>query len=411
MSAEESMATMHRRVKSIEGTVTSARAFRAAGIHCGVKPDRPDLALVVSNMPASAAGTFTQIKTRAAGVIINEARLRSGRAQAVVINSGNANACTGERGFADARAMASAAAAALGIADELVLATSTGVIGRPLPIDRITQAMPRLVAALGPDGMAAAQAIMTTDAFTKTAAAQVDLGDGQVTIGGIAKGAGMIHPNMATMIAVITTDATVESGVLRSALREAVNRSFNCISVDGDTSTSDSVFLLANGARALAPMVAQDERYDAFLAGLVEVAGRLARLIVQDGEGTQRVIEVGVRGARSDAEARMVGHTVMTSMLVKTAFHGAELNWGRITAAVGRSGAEVDPDHLAVAFGDHRVVRDGVGVPEAYPLAEPLLRETEVRVTIDLGLGRGSFTGWTNDLGENYVRINSGYLT
>jgi glutamate N-acetyltransferase/amino-acid N-acetyltransferase len=376
-----------------------------------VKPDRPDLALIASAVPAAAAGTFTQIKTRAAGVIVNEARLRSGRAQAVVINSGNANAGTGERGFADARAMAASAAAALGISEELVLATSTGVIGRPLPIDRITQAMPSLVAALGSDGMAAAQAILTTDAFPKTAAAAVDLGDGQISIGGIAKGAGMIHPNMATMIAVITTDATIEPGVLRSGLREAVNQTFNCISVDGDTSTSDSVFLLANGARGLAPIAAQDDRYDAFLAGLVDVAGRLARLIVRDGEGTMRLIEFRVRGARSDAEARMVGQTVMTSLLIKTAFHGAELNWGRITAAVGRSGAEVDPDRLAIAIGDHWIVRDGVGVPEAYPAAEPLLRETEVQVTIDLGLGRGSFTGWTNDLGENYVRINSGYLT
>lgn len=405
------MATIHRQMKSLEGTVTTPRGFRAAGIHCGVKPDRPDLALVVSDGPAAAAGTFTQIKTRAAGVIINEARLKSGRAQAVVINSGNANACTGERGFADARAMAASAAAALGIPDDLVLATSTGVIGRPLPIERITQAMPHLAAALGPHGMAAAQAIMTTDAFLKTAAAMVDLGDGLVTIGGIAKGAGMIHPNMATMIAVITTDAAIEAGVLRSGLRAAVNQTFNCISVDGDTSTSDSVFLLANGACGLAPITAQDDRYDAFLAGLVDVAGRLARLIVQDGEGTTRVIEIGVRGARSDAEARMVGQTVMTSLLVKTAFHGAELNWGRISAAVGRSGAEVDPDRLAIAIGDVWIVRDGVGVAEQYHLAEPLLRESEVRVTIDLGLGQGAFTGWTNDLGESYVRINSGYLS
>jgi glutamate N-acetyltransferase/amino-acid N-acetyltransferase len=405
------MATLQRPVMPIEGTVTTPRGFRAAGIHCGVKPDRPDLALVASDVPASAAGTFTQIKTRAAGVIINEARLKAGRAQAVVVNSGNANACTGERGFADARAMAAAAAAALGIAEDLVLATSTGVIGRPLPIDRITQAMPRLVAALGADGMAAAQAMTTTDAFPKTAAAQVDLGDGRAAIGGIAKGAGMIHPNMATMIAVITTDAAVDPSVLRGALRTAVNQTFNCISVDGDTSTSDSVFLLANGTAGLAPITAQDDRYDAFVAGLLDVAGRLARLIVQDGEGTTRVIEFVVRGARSDAEARMVGQTVMTSLLVKTAFHGAELNWGRIAGAIGRSGAEVDPDRLGIAFGDVWIVRRGVGVPEMYPLAEPLLRQPEVRVTIDLGLGQGAFTGWTNDLGPTYVKINSGYLT
>ncbi len=405
------MATVHLQVSAIEGTVTAPRGFRAAGIHCGVKPDRPDLALVVSDVPAAAAGTFTQIKTRAAPVIINEARLKAGRAQAVVINSGNANACTGEQGFADARAMAAAAAAALGISEDLVLVTSTGVIGRPLPIDRITQGIPRLVAALGADGLAAAHAITTTDAFPKTAAVGVDLGDGRVTIGGMAKGAGMIHPNMATMIAVITTDAAVDASVLRGGLRTAVNQTFNCISVDGDTSTSDSVFLLANGACGLAPIVAQDQRYDAFVAGLVDVAGRLARLIVQDGEGTTRLIEIAVRGARSDAEARLVGQAVMTSLLVKTAFHGAELNWGRIAAAVGRSGAEVDPDLLAIAIGEVWIVRNGVGLPEAYPAAEPLVREPQVRVTIDLGLGHGAFTGWTSDLGESYVRINSGYLS
>jgi len=405
------MATLPRQVTPVEGTVTVPRGFRAAGIHCGVKPDRPDLALIASDAPASAAGTFTQIKTRSAPVIISEARLKSGRAQAVVINSGNANACTGEQGFADARAMTAAAAAALGIPEDLVLVASTGVIGRPLPIDRITQGMPRMVAALGADGLAAARAIMTTDAFVKTAAAQVDLGDGRVTIGGMAKGAGMIHPNMATMIAVITTDAAVDPSVLRSGLRAAVNQTFNCISVDGDTSTSDSVFLLANNASGLAPITAQDERYDAFVAGLMDVTGRLARLVVQDGEGTTRVVEIAVRGARADAEARLAGQAVMTSLLVKTAFHGAELNWGRIAAAVGRSGAEVDPDLLAIAIGEVWIVRNGVGVPETYPAAEPLLREPQVRVTIDLGLGQGQFTGWTSDLGESYVRINSGYLS
>jgi glutamate N-acetyltransferase/amino-acid N-acetyltransferase len=329
----------------------------------------------------------------------------------VVINSGNANACTGARGEADARAMAAAAAAALGIAEELVLVASTGVIGRPLPIETITAAMPRLVGALGADGLAAARAIMTTDAFPKTAAAAVALGDGTVRIGGIAKGAGMIHPRMATMIAVLTTDAAVGPELLRRSLREAVDRTFNCISVDGDTSTSDSVFLLASGAAGVGPIEAADGRYAAFVEGLAAVAGRLARLIVQDGEGTTRVVEIRVRGARSDAEARRVGETVMTSLLVKTAFHGAELNWGRLAAAAGRSGAEVDPGRLAIAIGDVWVVERGVGVAERYAAAAPLLRASEVTVTLDLGLGAGAFVGWTSDLGETYVKINSGYLT
>ncbi len=398
-------------VTSMEGTVTTPRGYRAAGIRCGIKPDRPDLALVVSETPASAAGTFTTNKMRSAPVIQSEAKLASGRAQAVLINSGNANACTGARGTADARTMAAAAASALGIPGDLVLVASTGMIGRPLPIDLITAGMPALVAGLGADGMAAAQAIMTTDAFPKTAAVQVDLGDDRVTIGGIAKGAGMIHPNMATMIAVITTDAAVESAALRKALRTAVDQTFNCISVDGDTSTSDSVFLLANGASGVAPLTPGIDRYEAFVAGLTDVAGRLARMIVQDGEGTTRVVEVAVRGARSDADARAAAHAVMTSMLVKTAFHGAALNWGRIAAALGRSGADVAPDRLAIAIGEVWVVRNGVGMPDAYPQAEALVRTPQVQVTIDLGLGQGTFRGWTSDLSEAYVKVNSGYLS
>lgn len=398
-------------MSSVEQELTLPRGFQAAGVHCGIKTRRTDLALVVSDTPAAAAGMFTQIAVRAAPVIINEQKLVSGRAQAVIINSGNANACTGEQGFVDAHAMAAATASALGIGEELVLATSTGVIGRPLPIDRITGGVPALVAALGADGMAAAQAIRTTDAFPKTAATEVDLGDGQVTICGIAKGAGMIHPDMATMIAVITSDAEVEPGVLKQALRAAVDLTFNCISVDGDTSTSDSVFLLANGASGLAPIAGPGERYDAFAAGLTDVAGRLARLIVEDGEGAERVIEVIVNGARSDSEARVVGRTVMTSVLVKTAFHGAELNWGRIAAAVGRSDADIDPDRLSIAVGEIEIVRDGVGVSEAYGDAEALLDQPRVRLTIGLGPGSGTFTGWTNDLGVNYVKLNSGYLT
>ncbi len=401
----------HPGLRAIDGTVTAPRGFRASGIHCGVKADQPDLALIVSDTPASAAGMFTTNKMRSAPVIQNEIKLASGRAQAMIVNSGNANACTGRRGVDDARTMGAAAAAALGIPEALVLVASTGVIGRPLPIERITAAAPRLIAALGRDGMTAAQAIMTTDAFPKTAAVEVDLGDGRIAIGGIAKGAGMIHPDMATMIAVMTTDAAVDPSLLRQTLRTAVNRTFNCISVDGDTSTSDTVVVMANGASGVAPLAAGDGRCEAFTAGLIEVAGRLAKMIVADGEGTTRVVEVAVRGAVSDDDARLAGKTVMTSLLVKTAFHGAELNWGRISGALGRSPARIDPDRVAIAIGDVWVVRGGVGIVEAYPAAESLLRPSEVRLTIDLGLGQGTFTGWTSDLGETYVKINSGYLS
>jgi glutamate N-acetyltransferase/amino-acid N-acetyltransferase len=395
----------------IEGTVTSPKGFRAAGVHCGIKSERPDLALVVADGPVAAAGMFTQNKTRSAPVIQSEARLNSGRARAVVVNSGNSNAMTGKRGAEDALSMAEAAAAALGCPVEQILVASTGVIGRPLPIDKIRAGMPAAVAALGADGMAAANAIMTTDAFPKTAAVAIDMGDGLVTIGGIAKGAGMIHPNMATMIALMTTDAGLEPPALRQALRAAVGASFNCISVDGDTSTSDTVIALASGASGAAAIQPGTPRFDAFVAGLTDVAQRLAKLIVKDGEGTTRLIEVRIRGARSDAEARMVANAVMTSMLVKTMFYGSELNWGRVTAAAGRSGAEVDTDRMQLWIGEVAVVRDGVGVPAAYRQAEALLKAEEIVMTLDLGLGQGVFTGWTNDLGESYVKINSGYLT
>jgi len=395
----------------LDRPLTLPPGFRAAGVHCGIKAKKVDLALVFSQLPASAAGMFTQITTRAAPVIINEQKLKSGRAQAVIINSGNANACTGKRGFVDARAMSLAAASALGISEDLVLATSTGVIGWPLPIDRIVAATPTLVSRLGPGSMPAARAIMTTDAFPKAATLAVAIGKGQAMIAGIAKGAGMIHPDMATMIAVLTTDAAIQPEMLKQALRTAVDETFNCISVDGDTSTSDSVFVLANGASELASIDRPGKRYDAFVAGLTDVAGDLARMIVQDGEGAERLVEVGVRGALSDSDARLAGRTVMTSVLVKTAFHGAELNWGRISAAVGRSGAVVEPDRLSISIGDVEVVRRGVGVPDAYARARPLLEQPEVCVTIKLGLGRGTFTGWTSDLGVNYVKLNSGYLT
>jgi glutamate N-acetyltransferase/amino-acid N-acetyltransferase len=388
------------------------RGFRAAGVHCGLKRRRPDLALVASEVPASAAGMFTQNGARAACVSIDEEKLLRGRAQAVVVNSGNANACTGPQGFVDAGSMTEAVAAGLGIDDTLVLGCSTGVIGTPLPVDLIVGAVPALVAALDTDVMPAAEAIMTTDAFPKTASAELEFEDGRVRIVGVAKGAGMIHPNMATMIAVLTTDAALPPALAKDALRAAVEPTFNCISVDGDTSTNDSVFLLANGASGCAALTGPgDPRYDRFVRALTDVSERLARAIVFDGEGADCVIEVSIVGARSDAAARLVGEAVMTSVLVKTAVYGAELNWGRIAAAVGRSGAAFELDRLSISVGGVEIVKGGVGVPERYPLAQSLLEKNEVSITVGLGLGFGSYRGWTSDLGMNYVKLNSGYLT
>jgi glutamate N-acetyltransferase / amino-acid N-acetyltransferase len=387
------------------------RGFLASGVHCGIKSRRPDLALVLSATPAAAAGMFTQIETRAPSVVINEERLKAGRAQAIVVNAGNANSMTGAQGVLDAEAMSAGLASALGIPERLVLATSTGVIGRPLPIDLITAGYPALVSALGSDGLPAAEAMRTTDAFAKSAHTTVMLGGRPVSITGIAKGAGMIHPDMATMIAVLLTDAAVDPAVLSRSLHKAVGVSFNCISVDGDTSTNDSVFLLANGATRVAPIAARGWEFDSFTAGLTDVCQSLARMIVADGEGTSRVVELVVRGARSDEEARAVGRTVMSSTLVKASFHGTRLNWGRIAAAAGRSGVRIDPDRLSISVGGIEVVRGGVEVDGVFEEGERLVEDREIRVELDLGLGARTFRGWTSDLSLEYVRFNSGELT
>ncbi|HEU5298035.1 MAG TPA: bifunctional glutamate N-acetyltransferase/amino-acid acetyltransferase ArgJ [bacterium] len=397
----------------VEGGITAARGFRAAGIHAGIKASRPDLALIVSDTLASAAGVFTTNLVKAAPVLVSQERIQSGAAQAIVVNSGNANACTGAQGMADAREMAALTAAALGIAEEFVLVGSTGVIGIPMPMDALRGGIPMLPPALSADGgQAAAEAILTTDAFTKTAAVRLPLKGTTVTIGGMAKGAGMIHPEMATTLCFLTTDAAVPAPLLRRALREAVDRSFNAISVDGDTSTNDTVFLLANGHAGHAPLLEEDgEDVARFTAALTAVAAELARLVVKDGEGATKVITVTVRGARSTADARRVMRTVTTSPLVKTAIYGGEPNWGRILAAAGRAGADLAPDLAEIAIAGVPVVRGGQGLAGAMPRAAEGMAQAEYEIVLDLHLGEGEATGWTCDLNEGYVKINAGYMT
>jgi glutamate N-acetyltransferase/amino-acid N-acetyltransferase len=396
----------------LPGSVTSVRGVRAAGGHCGIKPERPDLALVVTDAPAAAAACFTTNRVQAAPVLVSREQIRSGRAQAVVINSGNANACTGARGLRDAWEMVELAAGALGIARELVLVASTGVIGVPLPMERLRVGIPSLAAALGPHGERAAEAILTTDAFTKTGAVHVEIAGRSVALGGMAKGAGMIHPRMATTLAVVTTDAAVAPPLLQQSLRAAVERSFNRISVDGDTSTNDTIFLLATGASG-APVLhsPQDEGFAAFQDALQTLTCHLARLVVRDGEGATKVVEVVITGAASDEDARRAGEAIATSPLVKTALHGMEPNWGRILAAVGRSGAEVDPARVRVSVGGVRLVEGGVGSGERMAAAAEAMRAAEFRLEVDLGVGEGTWNGWTCDLTEAYVRLNSGYMT
>ncbi|MGH2349288.1 MAG: bifunctional glutamate N-acetyltransferase/amino-acid acetyltransferase ArgJ [bacterium] len=396
--------------QKVEGGVQAPKGFRAAGVHCGIKSAKPDLALVASDTLAAAAGMFTTNAVRAAPVLVSQEKIQSGAAQAIVINSGNANACTGAQGLADARAMTALAAGALGIADEFVLVASTGIIGVPLPMEAIRRGIPAAARALGSDGAAAAQAILTTDAFPKTAAVRIDLGGAPVTIGGMAKGAGMIHPQMATTLCFLTTDAAISPALLRAVLRSAIDGSFNCISVDGDTSTNDTVILLANGAAGHAPILDAGEPLARFTAGLTEVASALARMVVRDGEGASKVVTVTVRGARSSSEAKLAAGAIMTSPLVKTALYGAEPNWGRILAAAGRSGAFVREDRVAIWIGGHQVCSGGIAAGAAGPAAAAM-QAAEFEIVVDLGLGDGAFTGWTSDLNEAYVRINAGYMT
>ena len=394
------------------GTVTSPVGVRAAGGHCGIKPAQSDLALVVTDAPAAAAACFTTNRMAAAPVQVSRAQIVAGRAQAVVINSGNANACTGEAGRRDAWEMVDLAARALGLSRDLVLVASTGVIGVPLPMAALRRGIPALAAALGPHGEDAAAAILTTDAFPKTGAVEVEIGGRAVTLGGMAKGAGMIHPRMATTLSMVTTDAVIDSGLAQRALRHSVARSFNRVSVDGDTSTNDTIFLLATGAAGHHPLHEEaDPDFPIFQEALNALTEHLARLLVRDGEGATKVVEVAISGAASEEDAVRAGEAICTSPLVKTACYGMEPNWGRILAAVGRSGADVDPDRVAVSIGGVVVVAGGVGGRGNLPAAAEGMRAPEFTIAVDLGVGTGSWTGWTCDFTEGYVRLNSGYLT
>ncbi len=397
----------------IQGGVTSAQGFIASGVHCGIKPQKKDLALVVSQVPAAAAGVFTTNKVKAAPVLLDMERIRSGQGRAVVLSSGNANACTGEQGVRDAREMAHLVAEHLEVPEDQVYVCSTGQIGAPLPMEAIRRGIPEAVRLLGPDGTAAAEAILTTDTGPKAAAVQVMIGQQVVTVGGMSKGAGMIHPQMATTLTVLTTDAAVGPAVLQAALRRAADQSFNRITVDGDRSTNDTILLLANGEAGAPEITGPGEALDALQAALNAVTGRLAKAVAQDGEGATKLVEITVEGAESDEDAERAAFAVANSPLVKTAIHGAGANWGRIMAAVGYSGAEVQPDRVTVRIGPVVVAERGIqsGGPERLEQAGEHLMGQDVRVAVDLGLGRGSATVWTCDLSEEYVKENAGDLS
>ncbi|HLY24453.1 MAG TPA: bifunctional glutamate N-acetyltransferase/amino-acid acetyltransferase ArgJ [bacterium] len=397
----------------VQGGVTSAQGFTASGVHCGIKPQKKDLALVFSRVAAAAAGVFTTNKVKAAPVLLDMERARSGRGQAVVLNSGNANACTAEQGMRDAREMGQLTAQELGIAEDLVYVCSTGVIGRVLPMDALRRGIPEAVRLLSPDGGAAAEAIMTTDTVPKTAAVQVPIGGQVVTIGGMTKGAAMIHPQMATTLTVLTTDAAVAVPLLHAALRRAADVSYNRITVDGDQSTNDTILLLANG-EAGAPEIAEPgEALDAFQAALTACATDLARMIPRDAEGGTKLIEVTVRGAQSEDDAYRAARAIALSPLVKTAIYGRSPNWGRIFVAVGGSGAEVQPERMSVRIGPVLVADRGgpAGEPESLAEVARYMAGDTITVVVDLGLGKAETTMWTCDFTEQYVKENADYLT
>ncbi len=399
-----------------EGHVASPQGWRAAVAACGIKyANRDDLALLVSDRPATAVAVFTTNAVKAAPVRYDMALLeRNHELRAVVINAGNANACTGVDGDAAALAMARAVEQSLDLPVDSVFVMSTGTIGVPMPIEKITRGIAEAATRLSPErGLDAARAIMTTDTRPKHCAVTVTLPDGgAITIGGMAKGAGMIHPNMATMLAVVTTDAAVPRAVLDAAMRQALDVSFNSISIDGDTSTNDTLLVMANGTSATAPITdLASPAGAAFLSGLIAVCQHLARAIVRDGEGATRFVTIRVRGATSAADAKLAAMTIARSPLVKTALFGADPNWGRVLCAIGYSGATVDPDRVVLHFGGMRVLENGLPLSFDERAAHDLLNVPEITIDVDLGLGDGEATVWTCDFSYDYVRINAEYRT
>ncbi len=403
---------MNYSIEKTPGGVTAPEGFRSAALHCGIKATAGalDLAVLATDEPATAAGLFTTNLAKAAPVLVSQRHLSStnGRTRAVVVNSGCANACTGDQGMADAVRMTAETAAALGCAAEEVLVASTGVIGVGLRMDRLVPGIRAAAAALAREtGAEMARAIMTTDPFPKECAVEVVTPRGTFRVGGTAKGSGMIEPNMATMLGFITTDAAVSPELLRRALEESARRTFNAITVDGECSTNDCVLAMASGAAGVA---VDEDLYPILGAAFYEVSRELAIAIVRGGEGATKLITINVTHAAADADAMRVAKTIANSPLVKTAVHGADPNWGRIVAAAGRSGVLFDVSRATVHVGGTLLFEHGLPHDDAAPLAAEHLRGAEVRIDVDLGTAGGAdATVWTCDLSAEYVRINGEY--
>ena len=401
-------------MKKIDGGITAVSGVRAAGVHAGLKKsEKKDVALIVTDTPAVAAGVFTKNSVTAAPVQVCRQHLADATAQAIIVNSGNANACTGALGMANAQQMAAVTAERLGLAANQVLVSSTGVIGQQLPMDIIANGIQLAADALSTEGGDdAAEAIMTTDTHAKSVAVAVEIDSTPVRIGGIAKGSGMIAPNMATMLSFLTTDACITGETLQSALTRVVDDTYNLLTIDTDMSTNDTVLLLAT-AKAGNPDIAETagENYEAFCAGLQFVCTELTKMLARDGEGATKLVEVVVKRAKDRGDAEKAARAVAESPLVKTAIFANDANWGRIMMAIGKSGAAFHPYQVDVWLGDYQLVKDGMDAGFDEEKATELFAQDPVRITIDLRAGDAAITMWTCDYSYDYIRINADYRT
>jgi len=399
-------------IKTLSGGATVPEGFVAGGVVCGVRNSgRRDLGLLFSEFECTSAAVFTLNTVKGAPLLVTREAIQGGDVRAVVANSGYANAATGQRGLEDACEMRALAAEALGVEAREVAVASTGVIGEHLPMAKISAGIEGAAAELGRDGAGFAEAILTTDTRTKEAAVQVEVGGKTITVGGTAKGSGMIHPNMGTMLAFLTTDAAVEKGCLQETLSAAAEHTFNRVTVDGDTSPSDMAVLLANGVAGNEPLTAGSADYPAFAEAVESVARELAKQIARDGEGATRLVEVVVEGAKDETSAAMFARTVVGSNLVKAAVFGEDANWGRVLTAMGYSGVSFDPDGVKLWFGPVKVFGDGEPVAHEEAEANAALSSGEVRITVRLNEGDASAAAWGCDLTYEYVRINGSYRT
>ncbi len=397
----------------IAGGVCAPRGFLAGAAMAEIKKaDKYDVGLIVSEVEAVAAGVFTTNRVKAAPVIHSKKVVEGGLAKGIVINSGNANACTGERGISDCLAMAREAAAVLGTGEDRVAVASTGVIGVEMPMDKVLPGVQKAGKALSSQGgHELALAMMTTDTFAKETAAEISLSGQKVRIGGVAKGSGMIHPNMATMLCFITTDARIDARLLQEALREAADESFNMITVDGDTSTNDTLLILANGMAGNSPLQAGSDDYGKFKAALSRVCRELAQMIARDGEGATKFLEIEVGGAGSLEDARRAARGIAGSSLTKAAFYGEDANWGRIICALGYSIEGFDPGLVDIFLGELQVCEAGGGLPFSEEEAKEILSQKDIKVRVELNLGDFRATAWGCDLSHEYVTINGSYRT